>query len=110
MKLRLCGFVQNKGTGVDKETGEAFEFDSIVLECLSSMPPKGKSVVAHGGRHYKKVKIKACDLDAVTEGVIKSAVDLKGWIGKMIMVDGTSYFSASGQYISADEIFLAEEK
>lgn len=109
MKLRLVGFVHNQGRGVNEDTGEVFDFDSVALDCLTAMSPKGKNIVAHGGEHYKKVKFKACDLSAVFGGAIKSVPDLSAYLGEMIYVDGTQYSTKSGTYVNAEEIRLASE-
>lgn len=107
MKLKCVGFVHNKGQGVNEDTGEVFEFDSVSLDCLTAMSPKGKNIAAHGGEHYKKVKFKACDLSAVFGGEIAEVADLSAYIGQMLYVDGTQYNTKSGSYVNADEIKLA---
>lgn len=107
MKLRLVGFVHNKGQGVNEDTGEVFEFDSVALDCLTAMSPKGKNVAAHGGEHFKKVKFKACDLSAVFGGAINEVAELSEYIGEMLYVDGTQYSTKSGTYVNAEEIRLA---
>lgn len=104
MKLKFVGFVQSKGEFKDDRTGEVKPFDSITLDCLSSMSVKGANVVVQGGQHYKKVKFKTADLASVFDDKIKVPEDLVKLVGKVLFVDGTVYSTKSGQYIDPDEI------
>lgn len=110
MKLKCVGWVHNQGSGTNPETGLVFEFDSIMLECLSKMSVKGTNVRHQGGMHYKKVKFKTSDLSAVFPEVPDITVaDLDVLVGQWLAVDGTQYNTSTGSYISPDEIQVISE-
>lgn len=104
MKLKFLGYTQSKGTGTNQENGEVFDFDSVTMDCVTDMSAKGKNIVAQGGQHYKKVKFKACDTEVIFGGLIKEPSELSALCGQYLYVDGVTYSTKTGQYISAEEI------
>jgi len=104
MKLKFLGFTQSRGTGTNDDTGEKFDFDSVTMDCVTDMSAKGKNLVAQGGQHYKKVKFKACDTKAIFGGLISDPSELESLCGCYLYVDGVTYSTKTGQYISAEEI------
>lgn len=104
MKLKFLGFTQSRGEMVNKETGEVIAFDSVTMDCVTDMSAKGKNLVAQGGQHYKKVKFKTCDTKVIFGGLISDPAELTALCGQYLYVDGVTYSTKSGQYISAEEV------
>lgn len=109
MKLKLIGWVHNKGRGVNQSSGEVFEFDSFTLDCATPMSVRGQNVSGQGGLHYRKVKFKSADFDVIFGGAITPG-ELTDWCGKWIAVDGMGYNTSNGSYIAAEEIHLVDEE